>query len=107
MMNFTDLVLCLMTGFAIPLALCSLVADGAGLYAVSGRAGRGGRLMSFWSSAMICGPGLFATRLVSGWRSGSETVGQQVAGWFAAAGWAVLYGYVVLRSVTLLMGLAS
>mgnify|MGYP000167332494 CR=1 FL=1 len=29
MMNFADLVLCLLTGFVVPLAFASLVADGA------------------------------------------------------------------------------
>jgi hypothetical protein len=105
MMNFADLVLCLLTGFAIPLALAGFVADGVRLHAGSGDAGPGGRLFAYWSSAMICGPGLFAMRLWEGWRSGEETPGQQVSGWLAAAGWAMLYGYVVLNAVRLIFGL--
>ncbi len=99
MMNFADLVLCLLTGFAIPLALCGFVSQGVGLYAGDGETGRVSRLFASWSSAMICGPGLFATRLLQGLRSGEETFGQQAAGWLAASGWAILYGYVVLGSV--------
>lgn len=99
MMNFVDLVLCLLTGFAIPLALCGFVAEGARLYAGTGQSGRTGRFFVLWSSALVCGPGLFATRLVEGFRSGEETAGEQIAGWLAAAGWALLYGYVVLHLV--------
>ncbi|HWU63193.1 MAG TPA: hypothetical protein VN112_14340 [Ensifer sp.] len=102
MMNFADLALCLLTGFAIPLALCGFVSQGLGAYAGSGQ---NARVLVWWSSAMICGPGLFATRLIEGWHSGEETIGQQAAGWFAATGWAVLYGYVVLRAVSILLGL--
>ncbi len=109
MMNFADLVLCLLTGFAIPLALCGFVVQGVGLYAAAergaGSEGRLGRLFVFWSSAMICGPGLFATRLVEGWRSGEETPAQQATGWLAAGGWAALYGYVVLNLVRLAFNL--
>lgn len=107
MMNFADLILCLFTGFAIPLALCGFVAEGVGLYVGNGASPRGSRLLAYWTSAMICGPGLFATRLLAGFRSGEESVGEQVTGWVAAAGWAVLYGYVVLGSVKLAFGLAS
>lgn len=99
MMNFADLVLCLLTGFAIPLALSGFVAERAALHAGRGQAGPAGRFFVFWSSALVCGPGLFATRLVEGLRSGRETAGEQVAGWLAAAGWAALYGYVVLNLV--------
>ncbi|MCD2175283.1 hypothetical protein [Rhizobium sp. C4] len=107
MMNFADLVLCLLTGFAIPLALSGLVSESVGSYAGNGQNGRVGRLVMVWSSAMICGPGLFATRLVDGWRSGDETVAEQAAGWMAAAGWAALYGYVVLNAVKLIFVLPT
>lgn len=99
MMNFADLVLCLLTGFAIPLALSGFVAERAELHAGRGQAGPAGRFLVFWSSALVCGPGLFATRLIEGFRSGEETAGEQITGWAAAAGWAFLYGYVVLMLV--------
>jgi hypothetical protein len=99
MMNFADLVLCLLTGFAIPLALSGIVTERVQLHAGRGQVGSAGRFFVFWSSALLCGPGLFATRLVDGFRSGAESAGEQIAGWLAAAGWALLYGYVVLNLV--------
>ena len=99
MMNFADLVLCLLTGFAIPLALAGFVAERAEIRAGRGQAGPAGRFFVFWSSALVCGPGLFAVRLLEGLRSRKETAGEQIAGWLAAAGWAALYGYVVLTLV--------
>ncbi len=99
MMNFADLVLCLLTGFAIPLALAGFVSERAELLAGRGEPGRAGRFFVFWSSALVCGPALFATRLIEGFRSGEETAAEQLAGWIAAAGWALLYGYVALNLV--------
>ena len=99
MMNFADLVLCLLTGFAIPLALSGFVAERAVVHAGRREMGPAGRFLVFWSSALVCGPGLFATRLVEGFRSREETAGEQITGWLAAAGWAFLYGYVVLTLV--------
>jgi uncharacterized membrane protein len=104
MMNFADLVLCLLTGFVVPLALASLVSDGALMAGGPVRAGWAARYAIQWSSALICGPGLFAMRLIDGWRSGRETPGQQITGWLAAGGWAVLYGYVVLTLVRRIFG---
>jgi hypothetical protein len=104
MMNFADLVLCLLTGFVVPLAFASLVADGALLAGGPARGGRAVRTAFQWSSALICGPGLLAIRLVDEWRSEGETLVQQVTGWLAAGGWAVLYGYVVLSAVRRIFG---
>lgn len=106
MMNFTDCVLCLLAGFAIPLALASLVAEGLaplsdGRASVSARA----RTSLYWLAALAAGPGLFALRLFAGLKSGEEGIGEQIAGWCAASGWAVLYGYVVLSGVRLSAGL--
>ena len=99
MMNFADLVLCLLTGFAIPLALSGFVAERAEIHAGRGQVSPASRFFVFWSSALVCGPGLFATRLIEAFRSGEETAGEQIAGWLATVGWALLYGYVVLTLV--------
>lgn len=105
MMNFSDLLLCLLTGFAIPLALSGFVADGLRSAPVGAVADRRVRVIAQWTAAMICGPGLFAGRLVDGWRSGDESLGEQLAGWLASCGWAVLYGYVVLSAVRMLFSI--
>ena len=43
MMNFADLVLCLLTGFAIPLALSGFVAERAEIHAGRGQVGPASR----------------------------------------------------------------
>lgn len=103
MMNYADLLLCLLTGFAIPLALTGFVTEGLRSYSGGAMSDRPVRLAVQWSAAFVCGPGLFAVRLLDGWRSGQEGAGEQVAGWLACLGWAALYGYVVLNAVRLLM----
>lgn len=104
MMNFADFVLCLLTGVAVPMALAGFVAEAAILEAAAGHGVRLRRVLGAWSAAMVAGPGLFALRLVEGWKSGREGLGEQLSGWLACAGWATLYGYVLLNGVRLAIG---
>lgn len=101
MMNFTDPVLCLFTGFAVPLALAGFVADNMRFLAPAERGGRLKWLVGCWAGAVVAGPGLFATRLVEGFWSGREGVAEHLCGWLACAAWAALYGYMVLNAVRL------
>lgn len=101
MMNFADPLLCLLTGFAVPLALAGFVADGVRVSAHHGGGGRMLWLFGCWASALVAGPGLFAMRLAEALRAGREGVAEHVCGWLACAAWATLYGYVVLSAVRL------
>jgi hypothetical protein len=105
MMNLADPILCLLTGIAVPMALAGFVAEGAGVLSARGESSWFGWALGAWGAAMVAGPGLFAQRLVEGWRSGAENTAEQLCGWVACAGWAALYGYVLLSAVRLSFGL--
>lgn len=98
-MNFTDLILCVLSGFAIPSAIAAVA--GRGAYATVGRRSDNDAtgLLFQWMLAFVCGPALLGARLWSSAAGGRDTSVDLVLGVVAATGWAALYGDVLLGLV--------
>ena len=105
MVNAGDLFISLVAGLALPLALL----DGLRLFV--GEAlpeQRDGfqieRRLAPWLLAVIAGPGLLIERLAAGWREEMLSRGDLTAGCFIALGWAMIYGFIVLRALEAMIG---
>ena len=100
MMNFSNLTMCLLTGFAVPFLLASTV-PAVRNYAATGLAIQGNRadVLWRWMIAFVCGPALLLERLVCGDKPVREDPDDVALGLAAACGWAALYGFVVLELV--------
>lgn len=102
-MTSSDLFVCLVAGLAVPLAILDAArtmfdgqlpvqADGLQLER---------RLMP-WLLAVLAGPALLFDRVAEGWREGTLSKADIASGAFITLGWAMIYGFIVLRAVHLL-----
>jgi hypothetical protein len=100
MVNGGDVLMCLVAGLAVPLALIDGL-RGLGGITLPRRSTNAGveRRPLVWLLALIAGPGLFAERMLLGWHDGELSPADGVNGLIIVAGWAALYGYVLLRLV--------
>jgi hypothetical protein len=97
-----DLFVYLVIGLAVPLAVLDalrtmldgeLPSQGDGLQLEL-------RVMP-WLLAVVAGPALLFDRVAEGWRTGVMVRGELMAGIFITAGWATLYGFVLLKAARL------
>lgn len=99
MMNFADLLLSLVCGFAVSYTFAGVMGETVHAYA-DGRRARDPQLLALqWLAAFLCGPGLLAERLVEAMRRQALPASDLLLGWTAASGWSALYGFVILSLV--------
>lgn len=104
MFNAGDLFISLVVGLALPLATL----DGLRAFVRLDMPVQHDGLqmetrLSPWLLTVISGPGLLLEKLAEAWREQSLGAGDLLAGAFIALGWAMIYGYVVLRVVGVLL----
>jgi hypothetical protein len=97
-MTISDVFVCLVAGFAVPLAIVDLVkALTEGHLPVQEGGARFERRMLPWFLALVAGPGLLVDRLAELWHLKSIGAGDLVSGTLIAFGWAFIYGFVFLQ----------
>jgi len=98
-----DLFVCLVIGLAVPLAVLDamrtmldgeLPSQGDGLQLEL-------RLMP-WLLALVAGPALLFDRVAESWRSGLLQRAELAAGIVIIAGWATIYGFLLLKAARLI-----
>jgi hypothetical protein len=102
-MTSGDLFVCLVVGMAVPLAILDvarailtdeLPVQEEGLQ-FEGR-------LAPWLLALFAGPALLFDRIAEGWREGALSRADIASGVFITAGWAAIYGFVLLQAVRFL-----
>jgi hypothetical protein len=99
MFSSGDLFICLVVGLAVPLAILDVArsllegelprqADGFHLE----------RRVMPWVLALLAGPALLFDRVAEGWREKSYSNSDIAIGIFLTAGWASIYGFVLLKA---------
>jgi hypothetical protein len=99
-MTSGDLFVCLIAGLAVPLAI--LDAARAVLderLPVQGDGLQFERRLTPWLLALFAGPALLFDRVATGWREGALSRADISSGIFITIGWAMIYGFVLLKSV--------
>lgn len=99
MMSGGDVFICLVVGLAVPLAILDaartmlegLPEQGAGFQIE--------RRWTPWLLALLAGPALLFDRVAEGWREGAYSRSDILSGALITAGWATIYGFVVLQVV--------
>jgi hypothetical protein len=102
-MTGSDLFVSLVVGLAVPLAILdaarTILEDRLPVQAEGFQIER--RLMP-WLLAVIAGPALLFDRVAEGWREGSLSRSDILSGAVITLGWAMIYGFVVLKAVQFL-----
>lgn len=97
MVNAGDLFVCVVAGLAMPLAMLDGFKALAGSALPDQSAGlQLERRPLVWFLAILLGPGLFADRMLAGWREGRLSPADRVNAFVITVGWAAIYGFVVL-----------
>lgn len=100
MMTSSDLFVSLVVGLAVPLAILDAARtmfDGALPVQVDGLQLE--RRLAPWLLGVFAGPALLFDRVAEGWREGSLSRADIASGAFITLGWAMIYGFVVLKVV--------
>ena len=100
MITSGELFVCLVAGLAMPLAIL----DAARAMFEDGLPEQGDgfqleRRLAPWMLALFAGPALLFDRVAGGWRDSQLSKADIASGAFITAGWAVLYGFVVLKFI--------
>lgn len=102
-MTGSDLFVSLVAGLAVPLAILDAVrtvlADRLPVQAGGLQLER--RLMP-WLLAVFAGPALLFDKVAEGWREGTFSRADIASGVFITLGWAMIYGFVLLRAIQFL-----
>lgn len=102
-MTSSDLFICLVAGLAVPLAILDaartilderLPVQGAGLQFE--------RRLAPWLLALFAGPALLFDRIAEGWKERAISTGDVAFGAFITIGWAMIYGFVLLKAAQIL-----
>lgn len=98
MMSGGDVFICLVVGLAVPLAILDAartmlegLPEQASEFQVE-------RRLAPWLLALFAGPALLFDRVAQGWREGAFSRGDILSGVIITAGWATLYGFLILKA---------
>jgi len=99
MMTGGDVFISLVVGLAVPLAILDAARTMLDGLPEQGPGFQVERRWTPWLLAMFAGPALMFDRVAEGWREGAYSRSDILSGVLITAGWATIYGFVVLRVV--------
>jgi len=99
MMSVGDVFICLVVGLAIPLAILDAARTMLERLPEQGTGFQIERRWTPWLLATFAGPALMFDRVAEGWREGAYSRGDILSGALITAGWAMIYGFLVLKIV--------
>lgn len=99
MMSGGDLFICLVVGLAVPLAILDAARTMLEGLPEQGQGFQIERRWMPWLLALLAGPALLFDRVAEGWREGAFGRSDIVSGIVITAGWATIYGYLLLKAV--------
>jgi hypothetical protein len=107
-MTFDEIAVCLIIGFAVPLAILDLVrALSEGRLPVQEDGLQFERRLSPWLITLFAGPGLMVDRLVDLWRARAISRFDVASAVAITVGWAGIYGYVFLNVALVLPAMGA
>ena len=104
-MTLSDVFVCLVVGFAVPLAILDAartILDAAMPIQIEGLQFE--RRALPWMLALLAGPALMLDRVAEGWREATMSRTDRAHGVIITVGWAALYGFVAVSLAQRLVG---
>jgi hypothetical protein len=103
MITSGELFVCLVAGLAVPLAILDAARTVLeGRLPVQGDGLQLERRLVPWFLGFFAGPALLFDRIAEGWREGTLSGPDIASGAFITAGWAAIYGFVLLKAAQFL-----
>lgn len=100
MLTSGDLFVCLVAGLTVPLAILDAVRTTLdGRLPAQEQGFQIERRLMPWLLALFAGPALLFDRVAEGWKEGALSRADIASGAFITAGWAFVYGFVLLKIV--------